>query len=299
MASRILIIGSGGRLGSALVREWSAAGETVSGLTRAELDLADGPLLREKVAALDFDLLVNCAAQTNVDRCETHPEEAHAINSVAVGILGEVCAKKSARCLHISTDYVFDGAKREPYTEEDAADPISVYGASKRAGEVALLDASERHLAVRVSWVFGPDRPSFVDQILQKACTDEVVMAIGDKWAVPSYTLDIAALLRPFLREVPEGGLLHLCNGGSCTWQEYGQWALDCAATCGVPLKAKSVGALKMADLKAFIARRPPYTVMATEKLARLSGASPRSWQEAVESYVRESWAPAKLRSGT
>jgi dTDP-4-dehydrorhamnose reductase len=283
---KILITGSGGRLGAALARAWGAAGETIRPFPRAALDLADHETLRRTVEAADFDVLVNCAALTNVDYCETHPEEAHRINADAVRVLGEVCSRKRARCVHISTDYVFDGAARMPYTEEDPAEPISHYGASKRAGEIALMETGDQHLAVRVSWVFGPDRPSFVDQILQKAQQEETVAAIADKWAVPTFTEDVAALLKPFLRDIPTGGLLHLCNGGSCTWQEYGQYALDCAAKLGVPLKAKTVGALKMADLKAFIAKRPPYTVMSTEKLTRLSGQTPRSWQEAVETHV-------------
>jgi dTDP-4-dehydrorhamnose reductase len=290
---RILITGSGGRLGAALARVWSAAGETVLPFPRAALDLSDADTLRHAVEGADFDVLVNCAALTNVDYCETHPEEAHRINADAVRILGEVCTRKRARCVHISTDYVFDGASRTPYTEEDSAEPISHYGSSKRAGEVALLEAGDQHLSVRVSWVFGPDRASFVDQILQKAQQEETVTAIADKWAVPTFTEDVAALLKPFLRDIPAGGLLHLCNGGSCTWQEYGQYALDCAASLGVPLKAKTVAPLKMADLKAFIAKRPPYTVMSTAKLTRLSGQTPRSWQEAVAAHVART-APAR-----
>jgi dTDP-4-dehydrorhamnose reductase len=222
-----------------------------------------------------------------VDYCETHEEEAHRINAAAVRTLGQICARKGARCIHISTDYVFDGARQTPYTEEEAAEPISIYGASKRAGEVALLETSDRHLAVRVAWVFGPDRPSFVDQVLQRAREQECVEAIGDKWAAPTYTIDAAELLRPFLREVPEGGLVHLCNRGACTWQEYGQYALDCAAEMGVPLKAREVGPLKMADLKAFVAKRPPYTVLSTEKLTRLTGCEPRIWQQSVAEHVR------------
>jgi dTDP-4-dehydrorhamnose reductase len=280
--AQTVILGSGGRLGAALQREWGAIG-----FTRAQLDITDPAALEAALGPLDFDVLVNCAAQTNVDRCETHPDEAYAINRDAVRTIARLCSAKGARCVHISTDYVFEGAQRIPYIEEDKAVPISVYGESKRAGEIALFDIDPAHLAVRVSWVFGPDRPSFIDQILQKAKTSEKVEAIGDKWAVPTYTLDIAQLLRPFLRERREGGLLHLCNSGVCTWQEYGQYALDCALEAGVALQAETVGALKMADLKAFIARRPPYTVMSTSRLAGLTGVAPRPWQEAVREYVR------------
>jgi dTDP-4-dehydrorhamnose reductase len=292
MAGQTVILGSGGRLGAALAREWSRAGDAIRGFTRAELDLADHARLRETLEAATFDVLVNCAALTNVDYCETRPEEAHRVNAEAVRVIGEVCARRGARCVHISTDYVFDGAAGAPYREEDAAEPISHYGASKRAGEIALLETSDRHLAVRVSWVFGPDRPSFIDQVLQRAVQEEKAAAIADKWAVPTYTADTATLLRPFLRKLPEGGLLHLCNGGACTWQEYGQFALDCARAAGVELRARRVDPLRMADLAAFVAKRPPYTVMSTAKLARLGGATPRLWQDAVEEYVLSDWAP-------
>ena len=287
MSRRIIITGAGGRLGAALAREWRTAGEEVTGFARQELDLSQPDQLRATLEPLDFAVLVNCAAQTNVDRCETHPDEAMQINADAVRVLGEICTKKGARCIQISTDYVFDGAKVGAYTEEDAALPISHYGASKKAGEMALLEFSDKHLAVRVSWVFGPDRPSFVDQILQRARTEESVAAIGDKIAVPTYTLDAAHLLRPLLFQKPVGGLLHLCNGGQCTWQEYGQFALDCAVEAGMELKARTVGALKMADLKAFIAKRPPNTAMSTDKLASIIGEQPRDWRDAVREYVR------------
>ena len=193
---RIIVTGSGGRLGAALVREWKAAGLDVVGFPRQELDLSQPDQLRAVLGPLDFGVLVNCAAQTNVDRCETHPDEAMQINAHAVRTLAEICAAKSSRCIHISTDYVFDGAKRTPYTEEDAVVPISKYGESKRAGEIALLDVSGRNLAVRVSWVFGPDRPSFVDQVIKRAMNEEKVDAISDKIAVPTYTPPRAGLKR-------------------------------------------------------------------------------------------------------
>src|SRR4051812_16451689 len=279
--AQTVILGSGGRLGAALQREWGAVG-----FTRAKLDITAPAALEAALGPLDFDVLVNCAAQTNVDRCETQPDEAYAINRDAVRNIARLCSAKGARCVHISTDYVFEGLQRIPYIEEDKAVPISVYGESKRAGELALLDIDPAHLAVRVSWVFGPDRPSFIDQILQKAKTSDQVEAIGDKWAVPTYTLDIAQLLRPFLRGRREGGLLHVCNSGECTWQEYGQYALDCAREAGVARQAHTVGGLKMAGLEAFVAKRPVYTVMSTSRLAGLTGVAPRSWQEAVREYV-------------
>jgi len=283
---RIIVTGAGGRLGAALVREWKAAGRDVVGFGRQELDLAQPEQMRAVLGSTDFDVLVNCAAQTNVDRCETHPDEAMQINAHAVRALAEICEAKGARCIHIGTDYIFDGAKRTPYTEEDPVIPISHYGESKRAGELALLEVSDRNLVARVSWVFGPDRPSFVDQIIKRAQSEEKVEAVGDKIAVPTYTLDAAHLMLPLLFDVPIGGVVHLCNDGECTWQDYGQHALDCAAAAGMALKARTVGALQMADLKAFIAKRPPYTAMSTDKLARLTGKRPRDWKDAVREYI-------------
>lgn len=283
---RIVVVGAGGRLGAALVREY-ARGFDVVGFNHAELDLGAPEQLRSALGALDFDALINAAAQTNVDRCETHQEEAFALNAEAPRILAEICRAKKARFIHIGTDYVFDGEKRAPYTEEDEARPISVYGESKREGECRALEANERALIVRVSWVFGPDRPSFIDAILKKA-RDEEVSAVADKYATPTYTLDICALLKPFLLDRPEGGLLHLANNGECSWQEYAQWALDCCHAEGIPMKARTVAAASLADMKNFIAKRPVYSVLSSEKYLRSTGQTPRPWRDAVADYVRD-----------
>ncbi len=283
---KLVVVGSGGRLGAALCRIYGAEHEVI-GFNHSQLDLGSEESIREKIEPLSFDALINCAALTNVDYCETNEAEAMQINARAVRQIAEICSGKEARCIHISTDYVFDGEKETPYIEEDAARPISVYGESKRQGEIELLGISEKHLAVRVAWVFGPDRPSFMDGLLKRAMESEHAGAIGDKFSAPSFTIDIARHLRPFLREIADGGLLHLCNTGATSWQQYGQFALDCAIAAGLPMKAKTVGALKLAEMKAFVAKRPVNTVLSTDRLTRLTGERPRTWQEAVEDYVR------------
>lgn len=293
---RVVIVGAGGRLGRALAREYGRDFE-VAGFSHAQLDLGAPEQLRETLGGLDFDALINTAAQTNVDRCETQVDEAFALNGEAAGILAEICARKKARFIHISTDYVFDGEKRKPYREEDEARPISVYGESKRAGERRALEANERALIVRVSWVFGPDRPSFIDWAIGQAREREDVKAIADKWATPTYTLDLAALLKPFLpgdnglgagRLQDISGILHLANTGECSWQEYAQWALDCCHAKGIPMKARTIGASSLADMKSFIAKRPVYSVLSSAKYERLTGQAPRSWRDVVADYVRD-----------
>ena len=287
MSRRIVIVGAGGRLGTALVREYARDCEVV-GFNRAQLDLGVPEQLRSALEGLEFDTLINTAAQTNVDRCETHQEEAFALNAEAPRELAAICRAKNARFIHISTDYVFDGEKREPYTEEDEARPISVYGESKREGERRALEANKQTLIVRVSWVFGPDRPSFIDAILKKARDEEEISAVADKYATPTYTLDLCALLKPYLAERQEGGLLHLANRGECNWQEYAQWALDCCHAKGLSMKATRVGAASLADMKNFIAKRPVYSVLSIGKYERATGQTPRSWRDAVAAYVRD-----------
>src|SRR5947208_14542146 len=163
---KIVVIGSAGRLGAALTREYQNK-FAVTSANHAQLDLSDFDVIREKLRRTAFDVLINAAAFTNVDRCETERDQAFRINAEAPRVLAEICWKKNAKLIHFSTDYVFDGEKRAPYTEEDEANPVSVYGASKLAGEKNALSAENRHLVIRISWVFGPDRPSFIDGMIK------------------------------------------------------------------------------------------------------------------------------------
>jgi dTDP-4-dehydrorhamnose reductase len=275
-------------------------------------------------------VLINAAAFTNVDLCETQPDQAFRINADGPGVLAKICSDKGTKLIHFSTDYVFDGEKRAPYTEEDAANPISIYGESKLAGEKNVLTAQNRpasrpegsrliqpagspssfnsrssmldvpsvegaacrgqvrrHLVVRVSWVFGPGRPSFIDGMIKRAQENEKVNAIADKFSTPTYTHDIAKMLPQFFDRAAEGGILHFANAGKCSWQEYAQWALVCCQQAGVSLRATTVGACKLKDMTNWVARRPVYSVLSTAKYAQLIGTPPRTWRDAVADYIR------------
>ncbi len=282
---KIIIIGSSGRLGAALMREYRGKHD-VEGFNHTQLDLSNLNGVREKLRGMDFDVLINTAAFTNVDLCETERDRAFLINAEAPSVLATICRDKRAKLIQFSTDYVFDGEKRAPYTEEDEAKPISVYGESKLAGEKNVLAAVPRHLIMRVSWVFGPDRPSFIDGIIKQAQENREVDAIADKFSTPTYTLDVAKALPHFFNGDIEAGILHFANAGECTWQEYGQWALDCCHKAGVPLKATTVSALKLKDMANWVARRPVYSVLSTAKYTKLTGASPRTWRQAVADYI-------------
>ena len=287
---KILVLGAGGRLGAALIRECRAKYE-VGGFNHAQLDLSNLESVREELGATTFNVLVNAAAFTNVDACETERDRAFRINAEAPGVLTEICNAKDAKLIHFSTDYVFDGEKRAPYTEEDQANPISAYGESKLSGENSVLAAGDGHLVVRVSWVFGPDRPSFVDAMIKRAQQDEKIDAISDKFSTPTYTYDIANMLPQFFDRGVAGGVLHFANAGKCTWQEYAQWALDCCRDAGISLKARTVGTLKLSDMTNWVARRPVYSVLSSAKYAQLTGTPPRTWRQAVADYITRSYS--------
>ena len=281
---KIAIVGANGRLGAALVREYQRDYEVTS-YDRRQLDLGQLNRVRSALAGAKCELLINCAALTNVDYCESHREEALLVNAEAPRLLAEIANEKSAKLVHVSTDYVFDGKKTAPYTEEDKAIPLSVYGESKLEGERRVLDVSSQHLVVRLSWVFGPDKPSFIDQIIQRARENEAVTAVADKFSSPSYTIDVASWLRLAI-DKNANGILHLANNGGCSWQEWAQYAIDVCRRIGIPLKAERVGAVALADMKNFVARRPVYTVLSTAKFSSLTGVQPRHWRAAVAEYI-------------
>jgi len=297
---RIVILGAAGRLGAALARSYREKFDVVD-FNHAQLDLANRDQIKTKLSPLSFDLLLNCGAFTNVDLCESKREEAFAINAEAPKLLAEICRDKKAKLIHFSTDYVFDGDKREPYVEEDPPKPISAYGKSKWVGEENVLAVDDHHLVVRLSWVFGPDRPSFIDAMIKRAGEEEQIDAVADKFSTPTYTSDIARMLPQFFDVDVPGGILHFANTGQCSWQEYAQHAIDCCHKLKIPLKAKTVGAMKMSEMTrlrqgsggqaSWVARRPVYSVLSTAKYTKLTGITPRSWRDAVSDYIERSYS--------
>ncbi|MBV9673469.1 MAG: dTDP-4-dehydrorhamnose reductase [Verrucomicrobia bacterium] len=291
MRERIAIIGRNGRLGAALCRELAIHYEVLP-LGREEVDLRRP--IEPQMKDIGFELLINAAAATNVDWCESHQEEANLINGEAVAALAELCAIRRVRMLHIGTDYVFDGSATAPYEESDLANPISVYGSSKLIGEQSLLRASDQHLAIRVSWVFGPDKASFLDFMLHRAQFESEVCAVADKFSAPTYTHDFCEWIRPLLFDLPAGGVMHLCNDQGCSWQEYAQCGIDTARRLGWNLKCTIVKPIALNSMSQFVAKRPVYTVLSTKRFFQMTGIHPRKWDEAVDEYVR-----AKLSAGS
>jgi dTDP-4-dehydrorhamnose reductase len=291
----IVVTGSAGRLGSAVAR-FLARRHNVTAFARADLDFLQPQTVRGRVNRESFDCLINCAALTNVDYCERNPEEADTVNARTPEMLAELCAERGARMVHISTDYVFGGETPGMRTEEDPAVPLSIYGRSKLAGEHGVLSKSRRHIAARVSWVFGPDRDSFIESIAQRALESDRVEAIADKYSSPTYTLDCAEWIEALAEHPDAGGVFHLCNKGETSWREYGEFALKRLAGMGVPLRTQEVHAITLADLKQFVAKRPVHTAMHTGKFSHLTRITPRTWQEALSAYVHDTLGPRLLQ---
>jgi len=282
---KLLLFGARGRLGAALARAYGEDWNVVA-LGRKEGDLSAPETAASMVRREKPAVVINSAAMTNVDVCETERGLASTVNADAPGALARACTDCGARLIHISTDYVFSGNASKPYDEHAAPDPISWYGQTKLQGEEQVLSAGDQHAVIRVSWVFGPDRDSFVDKALQSSLRGEPVKAVADKWSSPTYTLDVAEALRALFNAEAPGGVYHVCNRGVCTWRDWAEEGINAAAELGLPVKTTSVDPLKLADIKAMVAPRPVYSPMTCERIEGLLGQPLRSWQDAVHSYV-------------
>jgi len=287
-AKRIVVLGSEGRLGGSLMQSLEPMHQVI-GLDRKHFDLGSIASIDAALGGLEYDLLFLTGALTAVDYCETHAAEAFAVNAVGPARIAEISAAKGAHVTYISTDMVFDGMKAEPYVETDLPHPISVYGASKLAGEAPVLTASAGNLVLRISWLFGPAKPAFPEWVIHKACAEPDLSLPGDKIACPTYTLDLIRWMTALVFEHaggPASGIFHLCNAEPCTWREWGQVCIDTARDAGLPVVAGQIVGVPVDSVAAFVAKRPLNSALSTEKFSTLLGMRPRGWCEAVREFV-------------
>lgn len=224
---KILLLGANGQLGWELQRTLAPLG-SVSALDYQELDLQDFDGLRQKLRELWPELIVNASAYTNVDKAESEPEKAHAINAIVPGILAEEAARLKAALIHYSTDYVFDGRKAQPYTETDSTNPLNVYGRSKLAGEQAIQAVGGAYLILRTAWVYSLRGNSFVNKVMQWSRQNETLRIVDDQVSNPTWARMLAEITAQVLarggnviRE--QKGLYHLAGGGHASRFEWAQ----------------------------------------------------------------------------
>ena len=244
-----------------------AAGGAAVALTHAELDVTDAAAAREALAGAT---VINCAAYTDVDGAEGHPGRAHAVNEEGARNVAEA----AERVLYVSTDYVFDGGKREPYVESDPPAPLQEYGRSKLAGERATAGANPNHLVVRSSWLFGAGGRNFVETMLGLAAERDELRVVDDQVGCPTFTGHLAEALLA-LAGGGERGVLHVAGAGSCSWFEFAREILDRAAV-DTPLRPCATEELPRP------ARRPAYSVLASE----LGGPALPAWREGLDAYL-------------
>jgi dTDP-4-dehydrorhamnose reductase len=284
-AVRCVVLGAAGQLGTDLVRTFDLAGEVIP-LTRADLDVLDAVRAAAVLRDLRPTHVVNTTAYNQVDRAEDDTAAAFALNAGAVEHLARTCEALGAMLVHFSTDYVFDGARRTPYAETDAPNPVNVYGESKLRGEQLARAACGRVLIFRVCGLFGIARSSgkggtnFVETMLRVAQAGRPLRVVGDQVLTPSYTLDLARKVWRLLPKAPPG-TYHLTNGGQTSWYDF---AREIFRLRGLKPDLTAVTA---ADFGAR-ARRPAYSVLAHGALAALGEDDLRPWPEALAAYLGE-----------
>jgi dTDP-4-dehydrorhamnose reductase len=278
------VIGSAGQLGRDLCPRLS--GEVVA-LTRERADLTRLDLLLATLTELRPDVVVNCAAYNLVDKAETEPEAAFAVNAWGVRHLALVCRALGCVLVHFSTDYVFglDEARQVPHAETDAPGPVSVYGLSKLSGEYLVRTLCPRHFVIRTCglygvWGSGGKGGNFVETMLRVASQGKPLRVVADQTCTPSYTVDVASAAAALIG-TQHYGLYHLTNGGATTWHDFAAAIFELAGVKAdlAPIPSREYGAP---------ARRPSYSVLARGSYEALGLPSPRPWREALAAYLEE-----------
>ena len=274
---KILLVGKDGQVGRELLPILASHGE-VAATGRADLDLRETSRVAEKVLDEKPDVIVNAAAYTAVDRAESEPDTAQAVNAAAPGAMAAEAARLGALLVHFSTDYVFDGAKPQPYLEDDSTNPLSAYGRSKLAGERAILSSGCRHLILRTSWVYGPHGRNFLLTILRAARERPELRVVDDQVGAPTSSLAIARATAALLRR-DAAGLYHFTAAGKTTWFGFAREILARAGihTPIVPISTNEYPAA---------ARRPRNSVLDNSRLKAAHGLALPSWQEQLDEVM-------------
>jgi dTDP-4-dehydrorhamnose reductase len=275
----VLVTGGTGQVGTALRGLAPRFGVELVAPGRDELELASPPSITAMLKSREWSAVINCAAYTAVDKAESEPEAAFALNAVAPEILALETFARGIRLLHVSTDYVFDGSKTGLYTEDDPVAPIGAYGASKEAGERGVRAGNSDHIILRTAWVVSPWGSNFVKTMLRLGAERDQLRVVADQHGCPTSAIDIAETLLTILTKSGPAGTYHFVNAGAASWCDLARFVIDRAG-----LRA-TVEAITTADYPT-PAKRPANSRLATEKLQAAFGISPRPWQEAVGDVV-------------
>ena len=288
--TKILLTGITGQVGRELQQTLTSLGEVV-GVSRQELDLSKPEQIKQRIAEVKPDIIVNAAAYTAVDKAETEKELAIAINADAPKAMATAAQDISATVVHISTDYVFNGKNHTPYLETDATDPLGVYGNSKLLGEIGVSENCDRHIILRTAWVYGSKgHGNFVKTMLRLGETKEELKVVADQIGSPTWSYDIAEAIANLLNNRTDStinGKYHFTNNGVASWYDLAVAIFDEARQLGFPLTIKRVLPITTADYPT-PAQRPAYSVLSKNKYTQATGVYPPHWRESLRKMLAE-----------
>ena len=299
---RILLTGVTGQVGGDLQPLLDSLGSVIAP-TRAELDFSDADAIRKRIREIEPDWIVNPAAYTAVDKAESEPQAAYAINAEAPRAIGEAAAELGIPVIHFSTDYVFDGSGSRPWVESDATAPLGVYGASKLAGEQALAGSGAAHLIFRTSWVYSSRGKNFLLTILRLAQEKEVLRIVDDQHGAPTWSRDLAHMVVHVMRSVMDRsaragwpaldavrqvqGVYHAANSGETTWFGFAREFLRCFAAARPDAKLARLEPIPSAAYPT-PARRPANSRLDCSRLKEVFGLTMPAWQDSASAVISE-----------
>jgi dTDP-4-dehydrorhamnose reductase len=286
---KILVFGAGGQIGREVCRAAWPPRYAILPLDRKAVDITKSAAVSAMLDRETPDLAINLAAFTAVDRAESEPEAAWAVNCAGAAHIAAACDESATPLIHLSTDYVFDGRKTEPYREEDAVGPLGVYGRSKEAGERAVRAAATRHVILRTAWVFGAYGANFVKTMLRLAAQRPVLRVVADQRGCPTAATDIAAALMVIAEYIEKSeakwGTYHFVGAGAASWHGFAEAIFHLAAP---QLAARPQVEPISTDQYPTPARRPMNSVLDCRKIAEAFGIRPPPWRAGLASVVRE-----------
>lgn len=289
--SKILLIGITGQIGQELQQTLPTIGEVI-GVDRQSLDLSQPEQIKECIAQIKPNIIVNAAAYTAVDKSESESDLAMAINATSPKAIAIGAQDIGAKVLHISTDYVFNGQNYTPYQERDRTDPLGVYGKSKLLGEIGVRENCDRHLILRTAWVYGSrGHGNFVKTMLRLGAERTELKVVADQIGSPSWSYDIALaitqLLAKSLTDENINGIYHFTNSGVASWYDLALATFDEAKQLGFPLKVEQVIPITTAEFPT-PTQRPAYSVLAKTKITETLGMHPPYWRDSLTKMLNE-----------
>ena len=291
----IALVGASGMLARKVQEKARAVGYTVSLFDLPDFNMTDRTQVLQEMTRLQPDVIINCAAFTNVDGAEKEQSLAMVVNGTAVGYLAEAALTVNAILVHVSTDYVFDGQKTTPYVEADAPNPQSAYGRTKLAGEQAIIQSGlDKYFIIRTSWLYGPGGNNFVETILRLAEEREQLRIVADQIGSPTYTGDLADAIFRLLNlsaspQPPDPslyGTYHFANEGSCSWYEFACEIVTLAKLQGLPIKTQTLLPIRTEEYP-LPAPRPAYSVFSKDKYLVATGAEIPGWKDSLANYLK------------